>query len=171
MIPKTPTTNPESEPASFSYFDLQAFMGTTKHMGGFRSTQELIERLDIGQGDYVLDVGCGAGATAVYLAKEIGCRVMAVDLRQSMVELTRQRAEREDVLAKIETRQTDAVQLPFQDNEFDAVVCESVLTFVDDKQKAIAEFARAVKAGGGVGLNEQFWARPPTPEMLDADSD
>jgi ubiquinone/menaquinone biosynthesis C-methylase UbiE len=92
---------------------------------------------------------------------------MATDLRQNMLDLARQRAEREGLLERIELRQADATQLPFEEGEFDAVVCESVLTFVDDKQKAVCEFARAVKAGGSVGLNEQFWAQPPTPEMLD----
>ncbi|MBN1148867.1 MAG: methyltransferase domain-containing protein [Anaerolineales bacterium] len=158
---------PGATPASFSYFDMQAFMGATKHMGGFQSTQELIRLLEIRQDDTVLDVGCGAGATAVYLASEVGCRVTAVDLRDSMIELTRQRAERERLLERIQLRQADARQLPFEDGSFDALVCESVLTFVDDKQKAIDEFARLVKAGGRIGLNEQFWARPPTPEMLE----
>jgi arsenite methyltransferase len=154
-----------NEPASFSYFDMQAFMGTTKHMGGSQSTMEMIRLLGIEASDLVLDVGCGAGATAVHLAGEIGCRVMAVDLRESMLVLTRQRAQKEGLLERIEMRQANATQLPFEDETFDAVVCESVLTFVEDRQQAIGEFARLVKQDGAVGLNEQFWIQPPTDEM------
>ena len=68
-----------------SYFELQAYVGTTKHMGGFESTQELIEQCHLCKGTYVLDVGCGVGATACHLAKTYGCQVVGVDLRDSMV--------------------------------------------------------------------------------------
>ena len=154
-----------NEPVSFSYFDMQAFMGTTKHMGGFQSTQKLIKLLSICPDDRVLDVGCGAGATAIYLAGEISCQVMAVDLRESMLALTRQRAERSGLLDRIEMRQANATQLPFEAESFDVVICESVLTFLEDKPQAIHEFARVVVKGGRVGLNEQFWLQPPTEEM------
>ena len=69
-----------------SYFDLQAYVGTTKHLGGLETTKELVELCHIGQDSYVLDIGSGVGATACYLAKTHGCRVMGIDLHQSMVE-------------------------------------------------------------------------------------
>ncbi|MCJ7557155.1 MAG: hypothetical protein MUP90_09630, partial [Gammaproteobacteria bacterium] len=56
--------------SELSYFELQAYIGTTKHMGGFETTKELIELCHIGKETLVLDVGCGVGATACHLAKE-----------------------------------------------------------------------------------------------------
>ena len=58
------------------YFDFVAKMGMTKHYGSMAATRELVSLCHIGSGDYVLDVGCGVGATPSYLAKTVGCRVV-----------------------------------------------------------------------------------------------
>jgi arsenite methyltransferase len=148
-----------------SYFELQAYVGTTKHMGGLETTKELIELCHIGKDTYALDVGCGAGATASYLAKAYGCRVVGVDLREAMVILSAERAQKQGVAGLVEFRVADVQDLPFDDATFDAVLCESVATFVEDKQRVVNELARVVKPGGYVGLNEELWLKPPTPEV------
>jgi arsenite methyltransferase len=150
-----------------SYFELQAYMGTTKHMGGFQSTEELIELCHIDGSKYVLDVGCGAGATASYLAKTYGCRVVGLDLRESMIALSAERARKEGVPDLVEFRVADALDLPFDDATFDAVLCESVATFIENKQQVVNELSRVVKPGGYVGLNEEIWLKPPTPEVAE----
>jgi ubiquinone/menaquinone biosynthesis C-methylase UbiE len=150
-----------------SYFGLQAYIGTTKHMGGTETTRALVELCHIAESTSLLDVGCGAGATASNLAKEIGCQVMAVDLRQTMVDLARERAEREGVLDHIQFRAADAQDLPFENGQFDVVLSESVATFVEDKPAVIREYARVTRAGGYVGLNEEVWLQAPTQEMVE----
>ena len=149
-----------------SYFQLQAYIGTTKHMGGLETTEELIELCHIGPESVVLDVGCGAGATTCGLAQATGCRVVGVDLRDAMVALAQARAEREGVTDRVTFRVADVCELPFDDGAFDVVLCESVLTFVEDKARAIGELVRVTREGGYVGLNEQFWRQPPTPEIV-----
>ena len=74
------------------YFDVQAYVGTTKHMGGLDTTKELIEMCRIGANSYVLDVGCGVGATACYLAKKLGCHVVGVDNHPGMIARSKDRA-------------------------------------------------------------------------------
>jgi cyclopropane fatty-acyl-phospholipid synthase-like methyltransferase len=150
-----------------SYFGLQAYIGTTKHMGGLETTARLIDLCHVEKGTYVLDVGCGAGATAAYLAKEVGARVMAVDLREAMVALMQERAARDGVAERVDARVADAQSLPFDEATFDAVLCESVATFIEDKARVAREFVRVVKPSGYVGLNEEIWLRAPTPEMED----
>jgi arsenite methyltransferase len=156
----------QNEP-SITYFELQAYIGTTKHMGGFETTQGLIELCHIDGGSYVLDVGCGAGATASTLAKTYGCRVVGVDLRESMVALSTERAQKQGVADLVAFRLADAQDLPFDDATFDAVLCESVATFIEDKQRVVDELARVVKPGGYVGLNEEIWLKEPTPEVIE----
>jgi arsenite methyltransferase len=146
-----------------SYFGLQAYIGTTKHMGGLDTTKRLLAACPVDADTYVLEVGCGAGATASYLAREYGCRVMGVDLRESMVALARERAEREGVQDRVEFRVADVLDLPFEDGQFDAVLCESVATFVEDKAQVARELARVVRPGGYVGMNEEVWLRTPPP--------
>jgi len=149
------------------FFDFAAEVGFTKHMGGVEATDVLVELCHIGQGSYVLDVGCGAGATAVYLIKQHGCRVAGVDILPRMIDRARETARREGVEDRTEFRVADAQELPFDDETFDAVITESVAAFPEDKQRAASEYARVTKAGGYVGLNESTWLQtPPPPEML-----
>jgi ubiquinone/menaquinone biosynthesis C-methylase UbiE len=147
------------------YFELQAFIGTTKHMGGMTSTKELIELCGIGEGRYVLDVGCGAGATPSYLVREVGARVVAVDLSPRMIALAKDRARRDGVADQIELHVADVRDLPFEANQYDVVMAESVLTFLTDKSVAAAECVRVARAGGTVGFNEETWLQPPTPQI------
>jgi SAM-dependent methyltransferase len=149
-----------------SYFELQAYTGTTKHGGGLGTTRELVRLCHIDTDSYVLDVGCGAGATPSFLAKEVGCRVAAVDLREGMIARARERARKERVEERIEFRVADARDLPFEDGLFDAVLCESVATFVEEKLQLVGELARVLKPGGYVGLNEEIWIETPPTSLV-----
>ncbi len=150
--------------ASF-YFDLQASWGLTKHMGGYGATRELAGACHLDNGSYVLDVGSGVGISACYFAEEYGCRVVGVDISEKMVKKARKRAKRKKVSDKTDFKLGDAQNLPFKDGVFDAVICESVLAFIENKQEAVSEFARVVKTGGYVGMNEVTWVEEPPPEL------
>jgi ubiquinone/menaquinone biosynthesis C-methylase UbiE len=149
------------------FFDFAAEVGLTKHLGGLAATEKLVELCHIDEGKYVLDVGCGAGATPCFLAKWYGCRVVGVDISAAMIERSRERAKREGVADRVEFRVADAQDLPFEDDLFDAVITESVTAFPDDKQRAVDEYARVTRPGGYVGLNESTWRKvPPPPEVV-----
>lgn len=150
-----------------SYFGVQAYWGITKHMGGLRATRELAELCHISEDKYVLDVGCGIGGTPCYVAKRYGCRVVGADISEEMVDRSRERAKREGVEDMVKFRAADAQDLPFEDALFDAVIGESVTTFVKDKQRATSEYVRVTKPGGYVGLNECIWIGMPPPELVE----
>ena len=150
-----------------TFFDFAAEVGLTKHIGGVEATAKLIELCHIGEGKYVLDVGCGAGVTPCFIARRYGCRVVGVDILEAMVERSKERAKREGLMDRVEFRIADAQDLPFEDDLFDAVITESVTAFPDDKQKAVNEYVRVTKPGGYVGLNESTWLKvPPPPELI-----
>jgi arsenite methyltransferase len=150
-----------------TFFDFAAEVGLTKHLGGLRATEELVELCHIGEGKYVLDVGCGAGMTPCFIAKRYDCRVVGVDISAGMVERSKERAQREGVTGRVEFRVADARDLPFEDGLFDAVITESVTAFPEDKQGAVNEYVRVTKPGGYVGLNESTWLKvPPPPEVI-----
>lgn len=150
------------------YFEFIASLGYTKHHGSMEATRELVELCRIGNGQYVLDVGCGVGATPSYLAKAVGCRVMGVDLVDKMVEQSRQRAKVEGVEDLVEFRVADARKLPFEDSLFDVVITESVNIFFHNKVQVMREYIRVAKRGGYVGMTEMTWLRLPSPKMEDA---
>lgn len=64
---------------------------------------------------------------------------------------------------RAEFRVADAQKLPFEDAHFDAVITESVLSFVPEKPLALREFMRVTKPGGYIGLNESCWVKTPVP--------
>ena len=149
-----------------SYFELQASLGVTAHMGGLQATKELVAFCHVDKDVSVLDVGCGIGAATCYIAKTYGCSIVGVDISEEMVARSKKRAQKEGVRDKTEFRVGDAQILPFEDATFDVVVSESVIAFVQDKKRAITEYARVVKPQGYVGLNETTWITPPSQELV-----
>jgi ubiquinone/menaquinone biosynthesis C-methylase UbiE len=152
---------------TYQFFDFAAEVGLTKHLGNVEATDRLVELCQIDRGKYVLDVGCGSGATAVYLAETCGCRVMGVDILPRMVDRAREMADRKGVSGLTEFRVGEAEDLPFSAGMFDVVMTESVTAFPEDKSKAVSEYARVLKPGGYVGLNESTWLKTPVPPEME----
>lgn len=88
----------------------------------------------------VLEVGCGWGELAEWIARETAAEVVAVDLSPRMVELARERG--------VDARVADVQQLPFGDGEFDCVVAAWMLYHVPDLESALGEIARVLRVGG-----------------------
>jgi arsenite methyltransferase len=149
-------------------FDFQAQVGLTKHMGSLPATRELVKLCQILPGYRVLDVGCGAGRTPVYLAKEYQLRVVGVDIHPGMVAASRELAQREKVDDMVSFWKADAQDLPFEDNSFDAVLAESVTAFPSNQQQAVNEYARVLKPGGYLGMNESTYLQPNPPAEIQA---
>jgi ubiquinone/menaquinone biosynthesis C-methylase UbiE len=152
--------------SELSYLELLAYLGMTRHLGGWEATDEISRLCHLEKGKSVLDVGCGVGKGACARARRIGCQVVGIDLSPRMVEWAKQRAKDEHITNRVEFRAADAQELPFEDERFDAVITESVLSFVPDKSKALHEFVRVTKPGGFVGLNESGWLKTPVPQVV-----
>jgi arsenite methyltransferase len=151
--------------ANLTYLDMQAYVGITKHIGGRAATNELLSLCHIARAREVLIVGCGIGVSCAYIAKKHGCHVVGVDISEKMIEWSHKRAHEERVEDKMEFRVADVLDLPFEDDRFDAVLVESVIAFVDDKTWAMRECVRVTRPGGYVGLNESFFTVAPTHEV------
>lgn len=153
--------------ASAGFLDMQAAVGITKHIGGLEATDELQALCHFQDAREVLNVGCGIGVGPAHIARKYNCRVVGVDISEKMLEWAQRRAAEEGVADRVEFRAADVLDLPFAADQFDAVICESVLVFVDDKARAIRECVRVTKPGGYVGLNEGFWFERPAPELVE----
>lgn len=134
------------------------------HPGGMRSTDELVGICRIKEGVKVLDVGCGYGKTACYLAKKYSCKVTGIDLSELMIRGARHRVKKKHLENMIHLEVMDAQNLRFEDESFDAVISEGTTVFLD-KIKAITEYLRVTKPGGYIGLTELTWRVKP-PEVL-----
>jgi arsenite methyltransferase len=119
------------------------------HPGGERLTLRLAELAGVARGARVLDVACGSGATALLLARELGCEAVGVDLGARAIAQARHAAgagERASFLVG------DAETLPLRDAGFDVALSECSLCTFPDKPRAIAEMARVVRAGGTIAI-------------------
>jgi ubiquinone/menaquinone biosynthesis C-methylase UbiE len=106
----------------------------------------------VGDGDRVLDVGCGPGRFTIELA-HLGARVVAADLSPRQLELHRRYVAEAGAEDAVEARVVaDVVALPFGDDEFDATVSYGgALSYVLDRAPdATAELIRVTRPGGHV---------------------
>jgi SAM-dependent methyltransferase len=123
---------------------------TSLHPGGLELTDRLVATAGFRAGAAVLDVGCGAGATAAHLTDDLGLRVTGLDASRERIA---QAAEARPDLALVAGR---AEALPFADASFDAVVCECVLSTLDDPARALAEVVRVLRPGGAVLVSDVY---------------
>jgi len=112
--------------------------------------------LDIQKGETVLEIGFGTGYTLVEIAKSVGetGKAYAVDVTPEMVELARQRLEREGLARRVELSEGDARNMSYEDNMFDAVYMAAVLELFDtpDIPKVLKEIKRVLKLDGRLGV-------------------
>ena len=109
---------------------------------------EVVERAAPQPGERLLDVGCGTGAAARFAAERLGSsgRVVGLDIDAGMLEVAKRCAERDG--HQIDWHKGDVIELPFDDQEFDLVVCCQGLQFFPDKATALGEMHRVLKPEG-----------------------
>ncbi len=111
-------------------------------------TAPLLQCARVGAGQRVLDVACGTGVVAKAAKQAVGDagKVCGLDLNPAMLEVARRNHP------DVEWREADAQQLPFEDEVFDATLCQSALFFFPDPPGAVSEMARVTARGGLVAL-------------------
>jgi ubiquinone/menaquinone biosynthesis C-methylase UbiE len=100
----------------------------------------------------ILEVAAGTGILTRRLVDVLPreARITATDLNEPMLDQARLRVGRDE---RIIWRQADALNLPFDDGAFDAVVCQFGLMFFPDKPQGMHEFSRVLAAGGHLLLS------------------
>jgi ubiquinone/menaquinone biosynthesis C-methylase UbiE len=111
--------------------------------------------LQLREGAYVLDVGCGTGDDVRALAEIVGRsgRACGVDFSQVMID----EAVKRGAPANVEFRQASALELPYENETFDAARAERVFQHLEDPDSAARELYRVVKPGAVVMLIDQDW--------------
>lgn len=147
--------------------DSRALAQTYDRVSGLQLERgkRLAERLGLDEGARVLDVGCGTGRLADWLAECVGTSgaVVAIDPVQERIDLARSRGG----AVRFEVGQAEDLGA-FEDASFDAVCMSSVLHWVADKARALAEVRRVLRPGGrlGVTTSVQELARDGTVRLV-----
>jgi len=115
--------------------------------------RQIVDLAGLRAGEYVLDVCCGVGSSALPAARAVGAsgRVIGVDLAADAVLRARERAA-EEGLANVEFRVADFDQVYFRGASFDAVLCVFGIFFMPDMVGALAKMWRFLRAGGRLAI-------------------
>jgi arsenite methyltransferase len=134
------------------------------HPGGEQLTLRLARLAGVAPArSDVVDVACGSGASALLLARELGCVTVGVDLGARAIEQAR-RATHDGERARFLLG--DAEALPLPDASFDVALSECSLCTFPDKPRAIAEMARVVRPGGRIAIADVTADRDGLPAQL-----
>lgn len=125
--------------------------------------RDLAERLASKPLNHVLEIAAGTGVVTRALCSALPDHVsiVATDLNQAMLD----QAVTIGTHRPVEWRQADAMQLPFADGSFDAVVCQFGVMFFPDKSLAFSEARRVLRPGGVFIFN--VWDRIEENEFAD----
>lgn len=145
-----------------NYHDVLSRLGIKNaHPGGAQATDAWMKRVSVPENAKVLDVGCGNGATACRAASFWNADVTVLDIRPAMIRNALKLAQRQGVTLQAVTGSAEA--LPFGDDSFDFIICESVLVFVKLAQ-TLREFRRVLKPNGQIIDVEMMVLRPVSEE-------
>ena len=98
------------------------------HGGQRPATVRLGELVGFSGNERVLDVGSGLGGPSRYIAWRYGCRVSGIDLTAEFVRVAEMLTRRTGLTARVDYRQGDALDLPFDDQSFEVVWSREPLT-------------------------------------------
>jgi len=148
------------------------------HVRGLGATRELAEALGIDAATHVLDVGCGLGGPARFLAATYGCHVTGIDLSQPFIEAARMLTERCGLADRATFLQGDALDLPFTDALFHHAWTQHVAMNVADRVGFYRPINCVLKPGGRLAIYDVAlgdggpliypvpWARGPGTSFL-----
>jgi SAM-dependent methyltransferase len=120
----------------------------SKRGSTLKALKPMMGKYSLSQSDTVLDAGCGYGLRSIEISREIGCRVVSIDL--SLRCLTSVNAQKGKY--NIDFIRADLQSLPLVDNSFDKIVSGDVLEHIPNVSKTLEEFYRVTRRTGIVFL-------------------
>jgi sarcosine/dimethylglycine N-methyltransferase len=127
-------------------------------------TNEIMaQAVDIRSGSRVLDLGCGYGSTARYLAKNYGCSITATNISENELELAWDRTLEAGLDGLIEYEYGDFHDLIYADDSFHVVWSQEAFLHAADKSKVLSECRRVLVPGGTLAFTD-ILVRKGTPE-------
>jgi sarcosine/dimethylglycine N-methyltransferase len=123
------------------------------HGKGVIATEELAAILQPKASDHVLDIGCGIGGPARWIAAKYGCRITGVDLTPGFCEAARELNSLTGLAERIHILRGSALALPVPDASFDRAYSQAVLMNISDKLGFLHEAFRALRPGGMLALS------------------
>jgi cyclopropane fatty-acyl-phospholipid synthase-like methyltransferase len=128
-----------------------------------RYLDELIKEVPIKKGDTILDIGCGNGTTAIWLAKKFNCFVYGVDIVEKNIIAAEERRKEEKLEDSVHFQQKDALEMSFASQKFDHIISVETIFHIDDKKKLFENINSILKPGGHLVFSDYTLERPCSP--------
>ena len=111
--------------------------------------RRFLQWLDLGPGSDVLDVACGSGGPALFMARTTGCRITGMDINENGINTANQMAEARGMSLQARFQQGDAADpLPYDDSSFDAVTCIDAINHMYNRAEVLGEWYRVLRPNG-----------------------
>jgi len=127
--------------------------GYEKYLGPFLFepyAKDIVSRMLDKKYPKILEIACGTGRVTAHLSKSVlHDTLTATDLNEDMINVAKKNVKDKN----IQWMTADALNLPFEKNSFDAVVCQFGIMFFPDKLKGLQEAHRVLKSGGKLIFN------------------
>ncbi|MEC8869718.1 MAG: methyltransferase domain-containing protein, partial [Pseudomonadota bacterium] len=120
------------------------------HFGGLAATDALALHAKINESTHVLDLCCGLGGPARYLAYHYGCRVTGVDMNTDRLAGAVRLTERTKLQDRVLFHHANALQTGLADETFDVIVSQEAFCHIPNKKTLITECVRLLKPGGRI---------------------
>ena len=117
------------------------------HIGGTEATGFVGDKFENLKGVKVLDVGCGIGGPARFIARHMSCSVTGIDLTPSFIKTGNALTELVGLDNSVELVEGDASGLPFQEQSFDAAYMIHVGMNISDKNSTFKSVNKVLKSG------------------------
>ena len=140
--------------SAYSHPAARYLLGDSLHPGGLALTEEVASHLNLMPESQVLDVGCGPGATSLFLAKTYGATVTGVTLEEAGAEELESHARERGLDIKIDVITGDIASVDLSPAKFDAAIAECVVSIFDDKPAVLRRVFDAMQPGGRLAISD-----------------
>lgn len=162
----------ENENSSINDFDISLICEyfSSLHRQGPGSKEATLLALsflpELTKGTKIADLGCGAGSSALLLAKHTEAQVTALDLFPGFIEKVKANAASQGLAHKVKPLVGSMDALPFTDEEFDVIWSEGAIYNIGF-ERGMKEWRRHIKPGGYVAVTEASWFTDERPKEIE----
>ena len=125
-----------------------------------QSVDTLLEKLNLGPGARVLDVGCGKAQMLARAAQRYSASCVGIDPNQAFLAQARPDA-------RIELHAATVQEIELEPGSFDAALCIGSTHAFGGYRQALRALSVLIRAGGALALGEGYWKQPPAPGYLE----